>query len=495
MNLYKFNLKSLYAVCILITLFSCQKSLDINENPNNSATASVDVVLPASQLGLSVALSRWNYLGCMWGQYWAGGPGVGTNGMEKYNMSSLDNNSAWVQAYSNALADMSYLTDSKEPIYAGIAKIMSAYLYQMLVDLHGDVPFSEAIKGSIDKGSILTPKFDSEVAVYNALIPLIDSGLVDIKKTGANILKPTTNDLIYNGDVSQWIKFANSLKLKILIRRGNYAEAKTLIETPGITFISNLAESAGVRSGATASGKSNSNPLWSQFDGGSLGMYYVAAGASINYLSSTGDPRINFVYFRPAAGGAHKGVNTGDVALDPQYALVGTETASDALKKYSSPGIPYNKFTPVYLITSWEVQFLIAEAYIRNGDYSIAEPFFNEGVQQSFGVLGASGASAYIAGLSFSTLTPDEMLNQIAIQKWISMNGYQMIEGWLETVRLERPGNEPFTSTDGIFTDPIQNNLGVRKYPSSFVYPNTEVSANPNTPAGRSITDKRFWDI
>jgi len=80
------------------------------------------------------------------------------------------------------------------------------------------------------------------------------------------------------------------------------------------------------------------------------------------------------------------------------------------------------------------------------------------------------------------------------------MNGLQMIEGWIETERFDRPGNLIFTGADvdgvsnTVFTDPTQNVLGARKFPTSFVYPTQEVANNPNTPAGRVVTDKRFWD-
>lgn len=507
MNTYNFNIKFFIAVIALFSLIvSCQKTLDINEDPNTSASATPAVVLPAAQLNLEVTISRWNFLGCMWGQYWAGGPGVGTNAMEKYNMNGTDNNTAWTQAYAGTLADLTYLIDSDQPVYSGMAKIMSAYLYQMLTDLHGAVPFSEAIKGAIEKGSILTPKYDDDTMIYRSLIPMIDEGIAEINLGGD---APTTNDLIFEGDLSKWETFANSLKVKILTRAGKYAEAKTLVES-GITLLNTTTSyslsgiainSASIR--PSGSGK-NTNPLYAQFAGGSLGMFYLAAEASITRLGTLSDPRINTLYTKPT-GLPHRGIATGNVNLDPQYELVGTETAAQARAKYSGAGIPYASNAPVFFISTWEMNFILAEIYVRNNDFVTAEMYFDEAVIQSFASLSTSGSSSYLSSLGFSTLSKDDMLNTIAEQKWISMNGFQMIEGWIETVRFDRPANTLFTTgiaassiprfVTPIFTDPIQNTLGSRNYPSSFVYPTQEVSNNPNTPAGRTITDKRFWDI
>ena len=86
----------------------------------------------------------------------------------------------------------------------------------------------------------------------------------------------------------------------------------------------------------------------------------------------------------------------------------------------------------------------------------------------------------------------DEKLNIIGIQKWISLNGTQEDEGWIETRRFDRPGNRIFT--EGIFQTPPLSILPAGTFPASWLYPASERSLNPNTPAQRSITDRLFWD-
>ena len=184
MKKIKYNLFVIVTLMAIITNTSCKKVLDVNVDPNNPLDATSNLILPAAQveLGLTVG-NTWNYVGCMWAQYWTGGYGVSTANLEYYNMNTADVETAWTRAYARTLADIDAMNKKDEVIYAGIGKIMSAYIYQMIVDLHGDAPFSEALKGP---EGILTPKFDKPEDVYAALIPLIDEGLDQINQEGAD---------------------------------------------------------------------------------------------------------------------------------------------------------------------------------------------------------------------------------------------------------------------------------------------------------------------
>ncbi|MEZ5053365.1 MAG: SusD/RagB family nutrient-binding outer membrane lipoprotein [Chitinophagales bacterium] len=180
-NNMMYKLRWLLACVAFVSISSCQKALDINVDPNKALNASPNLVLPAAQVELGLTVGHtWNFVGSMWAQYWTGGHGVSTSNLEYYTMQSVDVQSAWTRSYERCLKDFDYLINSGEPIYAGMAKICTAYEYQMLVDLFGDIPFSEALKG--DEG-IFTPKFDKEQDVYAALIPMIDEGIADIQST------------------------------------------------------------------------------------------------------------------------------------------------------------------------------------------------------------------------------------------------------------------------------------------------------------------------
>ncbi|MBK9995164.1 MAG: SusD/RagB family nutrient-binding outer membrane lipoprotein [Saprospiraceae bacterium] len=152
----------------------------------------------------------------LWAQYWTWGPGVALGDNERYLSQPADFNNAWTRAYANALADLKFLEKSSDKTYNGISKIMQANLFQILVDHFGDIPFTEAIKGEIVDGANFAPKYDDDKAVYAALIPMINAGIADLKAGSTTV---GSADLMFGGDVSKWIKFGNSLKLRILMRQ------------------------------------------------------------------------------------------------------------------------------------------------------------------------------------------------------------------------------------------------------------------------------------
>jgi hypothetical protein len=120
----------------------------------------------------------------------------------------------------------------------------------VLVDVFGDVPYSEANKL---KEGILHPKFDDDAAIYESLFALINSGIADLTNTtAANTKVPGTDDLMYGGNVTRWIKAANTIKLKMYVQirkvKNVTAEVNALIS--GGNLISQTSESFLVPYGA-----------------------------------------------------------------------------------------------------------------------------------------------------------------------------------------------------------------------------------------------------
>lgn len=487
---YSLLSRKYFLALIAITLIaSCKKALDINTDPNKALTATPELVLPAAQveLGLTVG-NTWDFVGSMWAQYWTGGHGVSSSGLETYTMQSVDVQSAWTRSYERCLQDFNYLIKSGQPVYSGMAKICSAYEYQMLTDLFGAIPFSQALKG--DEG-IFTPSFDSEQDVYTGLITMIDEGIAEVQESGVGISSPGNEDLMFGGDISKWLKFANTLKLKVLVRGGKYVEAKALVDA-GTDFISSNSESAQITWAETAQ---NTNPLYARFvSRAGIGMYYVAAASIVNKLVALNDPRADYFFKKPslpAPNSPHLGVLSGEVNVLSQYISTPptSGTSEDRRKNFSQPtSAVFSATTPTFFISGWESKFLQAEAVLRGG--GDASTLFGEAVQLSFDFLGAGDATSYVSTLGFSG-SIDNQLNVLGIQKWISMTSLQMAEGWLETLRFDRENNHIFTT--GIFHSPSLSALGTGKYPTSFVYPTQEIALNPNTP-NRTVSDRRFWD-
>lgn len=482
MKFYNFKRLALIFTIVIITI-SCQKSLDINTDPNNASTATPKLVMPTAQFQLGTVVGgTWGFIGSMWAQYWTGGYGVSSSQLEYYNMVSSDVNGAWTRVYARSLNDLQFLIKSGEPVYGGIAKILQAYTFQMLCDLHGAIPMSQALKGAIEDGGIVTPKYDTEEEVYAALLPMIAAGITDINSgTG---LAPGAEDLIYGGDLAKWEIFANTLKLKILVRSGQYTAAKALMDA-GTTFISSAADECKLQFFETGQ---NTNPIYAQFTARvGVGMYYVGTQSSVDELVTLNDPRLTEIYTPGTGLGGQEGVFSGDINDNTTlYPSGGTNT------RFNRPNTAtvFNATVPVFFISSWESKFLQSEVLVRTGgDGSV---LFEEAVQASFDYYGIS-LGTYASDFNFSAQTADDQLDLIAVQKWIAMNSLQMAEGWLETLRFDRTGHKIFK--EGIFTSPINNSLGTDGFPSSFVYPTQEISNNSaNVPAGRSVNSKRFWD-
>jgi hypothetical protein len=103
--------------------------------------------------------------------------------------------------------------------YMGISLVCQAWIYSLLTDVYGDVPFSEAIKAKHNK--IYEPKFDSQKDIYNGVFAMLDSANVLLAKNKAI---EALSDPVYAGNVGRWRRFANSLHLRLLMRVSGKAE-------------------------------------------------------------------------------------------------------------------------------------------------------------------------------------------------------------------------------------------------------------------------------
>ena len=165
----------------------------------------------------------------------------------------------------------------------------------------------------------------------------------------------------------------------------------------------------------------------------------------------------------------------------------------------------YGEDKPVILMSPWEVWFLRAEADARYSTSDDAETAFSTAIALNFSYMELVvvdpvteeeeplDPTPYINSLDYASLTTlDQKLDMIGIQKWISLNGTQEDEGWIETRRFDRPASRIFT--DGIFQTPPLSALSPGTFPSSYLYPESERSLNPNALPQRQITDAIFWD-
>ena len=368
-------------------LAGCESFLDVNENPNNPTDAPASQLLPNAILRpASVVGNQLNVLGNLYAGNWAQALDfLFYVPQQTYQLTSTNYEVVWNEIYAGSLPDLAVIvanaqaTGDKNAL--AIGRIMQAYNYQLLVDAFGDVPFTDAIKGT----DLLAPKYDKDADVYTGLITLLDEGLASIDTSAP---APSSGDIVFGtagaNEMVRWRQFANTLKLRIYLRqslaRPSVAEAG-IKAMQGASFLGANVQ-VGVNPGfLNSAGKVN--PFVSTVG-------YTVTGAvtssnratrantlALNYLKVTGDTlrlkqlytpigtTTNFVKnFRAIQSGATPPGQTG-------YQANLSRIGAGVIKPFAQAGYAQ----PIYLMTSAESFFLQAEAAQRGWLTGSAQTF------------------------------------------------------------------------------------------------------------------------
>lgn len=279
---------------------SCKKFLDINKNPDAlpDSNAPLAQLLTSAQVNLGFEggsdLFRYPtlFMQLMSGQ--ASQPNQ-TYEYYRYNVTGSDQNNVWSSIFATTLGDLELIIKqgAASPYYTGIAKILKAYEYSLVVDVWGDVPYSESqqLTGNTK------PRYDDDATIYPKLITLLTDAINELNAT-SSVLTPGTNSVMFtNGGnftaaKAQWIKFANTLKLRLFLHYSKKDPAfcvnqiTTLVNTAGITFMASNADNFSMPFYDVANQRS---PI-SAFEV-SRPNYLFCDAALLNLMSGKGDPR------------------------------------------------------------------------------------------------------------------------------------------------------------------------------------------------------------
>jgi len=491
-------------LCAGITFPSCS-FYDVNEDPNNITEARVTEILPSAtvNIGFMGASDLMRYSNLIMQQFSGHGP-VANNtftNYERYFITDSDVNNNWNNIYADILADLEQLiiisTENGSPHYTGVARILKAYTYQVTVDAWGDVPFSEATQF----GAVLYPKYDDDATIYPKLIELLDQGIADINAP-ASVLEPAASSTFYpNSDWAaskvQWERFANTLKLRILL---HYSEVDPAFASQQITDL--------INSGAAFMQSTDDNfqmmflnqpqrqnPIAS-IEGGQFKNQFFPNRFIVDIMNESEDPRRSsfFVTF-PYNSGSYKGSTILDVDPSTQYSrlhsyIKGTPSAvnPEMINQDGSiegAAITYGGDAPSRLLLYSEYNFIRAEAALRLGAPGDAGAFFQEGIRASMKDAGVSEAevTAYIDANGTLAGSEEEMLEQIINQKFIANFGV-MMEPWTDWRRTGYPAITPIPKPLAIYDE----------IPRSLFYPVSEVTSNPNINQKTSMLERVFWD-
>ena len=183
---------------VLVSASSCEKYLDINENPNNFTSATPAIVLPQAIVSAAAISNNFsNSFGDFSGARANAGGFGGFGSVVTYDFGTGDFQGLWTSSYDNA-NDFEYVITSTagDPALAystAIARIMKSFAFERLVNQFNNVPYTDALKGTNN----LQPKYDDAVSVYKACIADLSKAIADITAAQA---APTTNPVPASAD-------------------------------------------------------------------------------------------------------------------------------------------------------------------------------------------------------------------------------------------------------------------------------------------------------
>lgn len=474
----------LFGFTSLFLATSCVDSLDdYNVDPKRATVVPGVTLITNAQRSLArtVASSNVNLNPFrLYVQYWAQ-----TTYFDEsiYNIDTRAINSGfWTALYRDVLGD---LREAKKIITAdpvpadgvkanqlAILEVMEVYTWSTLVNTFGNVPYTQALDFKNTQ-----PVYDDAATIYTDLIARLDAAIGQMKvDAGSGTFADA--DLYYHGDIAGWMKFANSLKLRMALTIADVdaTKAKLLAEQAASKVLNSNEDNAQLN---FLSSSPNANPVWEdlvqsgRFD-------YVGASTFVNRLNTLNDPRRND-YFKTVAAGTNAGTFRGGV--------YGT---NNSYASFSAPGEKLEDPTqPGVLLSYSEVEFLLAEA--RERGFAVggtATSHYNNAVTASIQQWGGTAAEAttYLAQPTVAYATAGSTYQEkIGVQKWIALYA-QPVESWKEFRRLDYPRlTAPAGALSALplrFTYPvIEQNLNGANYTSAS-----------SAIGGDVVTTKIFWD-
>lgn len=498
MNYKKILYISLVAILINI-LVGCDDWLDVNKDPNNlSELSRAETVMPIAQVSIANALMGWHmgFHGAFWSQYWTQDY---TSSQFKYidEYDEDDFQYAYYNLVPAALIDLKGIKDMSEEGSGNyiIAEALSIYTWQIITDTWGDIPYSEALQG--EDGNF-SPKFDSQESIYTDLLARVDALLeMDFSKASAE----AKYDFIFAGDLANWEKFAKSLKLKLMLRLSE----TSMFNSSAILELANsggfLSDNAMI-SGSIWENKDGKRHPMVEFSDAGYFDNIIASRTMIEYLVVNKDPRISKLY-EPTSEGAYKGAFQGDFAYTGDTDGNGT---TDDKEEYSL--VVFDVATDIPLMTTWEVNFYLAEVYARANNFAKAKSYYDAAVQASLSYWKVSGSITGTGGYAeWPNGTVEENIKAIAMQKWVAYCKMQHMEAFFERNRTKYPSVSSTLIKTPADRSEINLNYPVGEFivsiagqgklsgnlPASPTYPNAVVTRNTNKPSQKTDMGQKVW--
>ena len=477
-----------------------EKYLDINSNPYEPGDLNPDDYALGSAMNnlagtvVSADVNTAQFTDCL-----LGGPCGGyfaDSGAWAFSISNFNATNDWTRVfmmsdqiipvlYSNLNQVQIVSQNTDNPVPYAIAMIIKVAAMSRVTDTYGPIPYTQI---GVD-GRVTVP-YDSQETVYNAFFDELDEAIATLSENSSSALVPTA-DYVYSGNVQQWIKFANSLKLRLAMRisYANPAKAREMAES-AVNQEFGVIES------------NEDNAAWHYF--GSITNPLFTA---INYNGDESRPSAEIVCYMNGYNDNRRasyfvnedGAFDSDVYVGLRRSIDRTDEARAYFPSYSAINVSAND--AIQWMNAAEVAFLRAEGVAVFGFNlgGTAKDFYEQGIRLSFAQWGASGEDDYIeddrsvpqtytdpAGLnSYASTISDitikwdesasteEKQERIITQKWIA-NWMLGSEAWADYRRTGYPRLIPAPAAGNKSRGVVDSNRGARRMP----YPSEENANN-----------------
>lgn len=485
---------------------ACDSYLDINQDPNSPSESNMttSIMLPAAEMNLAGSYGDFMRItGGYYAQHYA--QTFGTSNyldFSQFKMSATRSSGTYTQLMSRTLKNLETIrTLAQQNNEWGsylAATTLRAFTYQALVDCYGEVPFTEAFNVSIS-----SPKYDDGKDIYAALITELDEALE--KAQAADHV--ATNFLFPDETAESWIKFANAVKLKLMMREID-AVPDVAAEVGKLVAANNFPEEDVAYQDCWGNEAGAMSPYYAEEFSSAWGSTQINVVANVAIIGTMlqkdangdvtyEDPRLP-AFFEKNGAGEYTGCISGS-----------NFSTSNSYKStyWCRPVASYDM--PVYLITRSEVEFFIAEYYARQNNSAEAQAHYNAAIEASCASAGVSGADKVIAKFPY---TQSKYKECIGISKWIALSGVNNFEAWCEARRLDYPafgsvtGPQMYNLKDDASYKPelyvpgtlytpilVEDKLGQNHILERWPYADSSSSRNGNSPEFPGYTTPVFW--
>lgn len=385
-------------------------------------------------------------------------------------------------------------------ITKGVAEVLCAYNLAILTDNFGDAPWTQS--GDL---KILQPKVDKQQTIYTSIFAQLDSAIVNLGgKDAAFSGGLGSQDFIFGGDASEWIKFAYGLKARYtmhnLFRSSDQTtDLNNIIAWSDLSFASPAEDCKyAVYQGQGTSAASPFAQFYYDRD------YFSVSQSFLDKLIARNDPRAGVLFMNFDDNG------NPILRTDPSKIYAAPNgTADQVMDTYDVSVYSFGFKIPTNLLSYHELQFLKAEAYARLNDLPNAWTSLQKAVsscistktaalvsdvnaEQGFGAVGITDAQiqTYLT-INVQPLFTTNPLKEIMVQKYLGFYGGEgeALESYNDYRRLQAFGQQSFIQ--------LNNPLNASKFPLRFCYGTSDVTANPNVQAlfgnGQYVYTEKVW--